>query len=601
MSAARPAAAPSWLAPLAVVLLSLLLYGNSASNGFALDDDSILVDNPAIRSLARVPELFAADYWEPTVKSGLYRPLVTLSYALNHAVGGFDPLGYHWVNIALHALVAWLVLRLFRRVTGDEWVAAGGALYFAAHAVHTEAVANVVGRAELMAAAFFLLALLGHAASEEAAGGRARLLHAAALLAYGMALLCKENAITFLGAAVLYDLCQAPDPERRFWPRLRAVVRRRLGPRYLGFLAVTALYLAARFAVLTETNPTNRLDNPLVALDPLWRIPNALLVACHYLRLLVFPQRLSYDYSYDQIPLLSSLFDPRMLLVVALCGFGVWILAWSYRSFRGLFFATGFWLVTFSIVSNLLVTTGTILGERLMYLPSVGFCLAVALIARRACQELHSRVLGRAAFVGLFVLIVASNGWRTVLRNSDWESDERLLVSALEVSPRSAKVHHNAGAVYLGLGREEDALEEFHKALEILPEYAKAHASLGHLLLAQGREREAIESYERALAHGTADSRVYNNLGYLMVERGVDLERGVRLLERAFEWDPDDPHVQDSLGWAYFKLGRTQEAYDLIRRSLESDASSTSAEERRAHLREVKSALERKGPEPLPR
>jgi len=159
------------------------------------------------------------------------------------------------------------------------------------------------------------------------------------------------------------------------------------------------------------------------------------------------------------------------------------------------------------------------------------------------------------------------------------------------VCPRSAKVRKNAGSVLMEQGRHEEAIPHYQAAVEILPEYPRAHEELGHAFAILGREEEALASYERVLALGRGSVRIYNNVGYLLVELEIDVDRGVRLLEDAFAREPDNPRVLDSLGWAYFKLGRPSEARDLIRRSLEIDDSGKSGATRRRHLEEVERAL----------
>ena len=579
--------------PLALVLFSGLLYANSARNGFTLDDRHLVAQNPLIRSLANVPILFRSDYWEPKVRSGLYRPLVTLSYALNYRFAGSDPAPYHRLNILLHAANGLLVLLLFRRLGVGEPVAAAGAGLFAAHAIHTEAVANVAGRSELLAAFFLLAAFLFYV--EAQARARSVPAYVASVAAYLAALLCKENAITFLGVVLLHDVLFATPSQHGIGARLVQVLRGKRLRFYGGILVVTALYLVIRSGLLSAGEPVQaiaQLDNPLVGLSFGWRIFNAVQVAFRYLGLLIFPLHLSYDYSYNQIPLIRSLLDLRVLGVLVGSAILVAMLIWSYRSSKAMCFALGLAGVTFSIVSNLVLPIGTILGERLLYLPSVGFCLAVALTGRALCARLpFPRPTQLAVFVVGIGLIVGGNGWRSVVRNGDWASDEVLMLSALAGTPGSAKVQSNAGGVFLDQRRYAEAIEHLETAIGIDPDFASPHIHLGHVFLELGREEEAMAAYEGVLARGWADGQTYNNLGYLLVEREVDLVRGVRLIENAVREAPKNPNFLDSLGWAYFKLGRTREAYDLIARSLEIDDTGASGARRRAHLDEVRRAL----------
>jgi Tfp pilus assembly protein PilF len=580
------------LASAAVFVLALLLYANTLPNGFVLDDSAVVTEKPLLRDLARVPELFVADYWEPTVHSGLYRPLVTTSYALNHAVGGEDPRGYHTVNVGLHAIVSVLVLRLFWLVTANAAIATTGALLFAAHAVHTEAVAGVVGRAELLGAVFFLAALLLHAGAWSG-NGRGRWRLAGSLACYGLGLLCKENVITLPGAILLYDFVRADVAARRPRARLREIVRRR-GVSYAGLLAMSLAYLGIRHLVIASggpVQPTSSLDNPLVALDPPLRILNALLVAGRYLGLLLFPLHLSYDYSFDRLPLLQSFLDLRALGVLALVVGAVVLVRWSHRRSPALLFAVGLSAVTFSIVSNVVVPIGTILGERLLYLPSVGFCLALAL----GLHDLSARVAPspkarRAAFSVLVALVVLLHGGRTWMRNLDWRSDETLFLHDLPRGTRSAKIRYNAGAVLLAQKRYEQAIEQFAAAAAIRPDHPNTYDLWGTSLVGLGRTEDAIRVYQQAVDRGSSNSMTYNNLGFLLVEDGQEVTRGIELLETAVKLAPDNPHVLDSLGWAYYRIGRLERAYELVERSLEIEAAGPSGGRRSDHLDAIERA-----------
>jgi uncharacterized membrane protein len=592
-------ASPSFrfLLPASLFVFAVLLYANSAGNGFVLDDTFAIEHNPLLRSLKNIPTLFTSDYWAPKMKGGLYRPLVTTSYALNYALGGSEPAGYHLVNIALHALNSLLVLLLYRRLTENALVSAVAAFFFAAHAIHTEAVASAVGRAELMCAAFFLGSMLCYIPRERGdapnSGGRT----AASLALYALALLCKENAVTLPAVIVLYDLVyrgrSKPGPVRS----LAQLVRSRWRNVYGGYVAVTLVYLAVRYLVMSSggpVDPTDHVDNPLIGLALQWRIPNVLQVGYRYLWLLCFPLHLSYDYSHAQIPLITTLSDARLLATLAFAAASLWIASWSYRRSRDLFFALGFGVVTMSIVSNAFVLIGTIMAERLLYLPSVGFCLAAMIALERASGMSGGRRTARAVFVVVCAIIVSLNGWRTVLRNADWKSHSSLYMHDLEVSPRSAKVRHNAAVMlFFGQGRAEEALAQLEEGGEIYdPERRRPDPLLGHLLMDLGRKEEAIAVYERIVARSRlSDINVYNNLGLVLVEDEIDVERGLGLLESAVEVEPENPHFLDSLGWAYFKAGRLREAYERIERSLEIDDSGPSGAARRSHLEEVEKAL----------
>lgn len=588
---------------LAIFVLAVGLYANSWDNGFTLDDRSIIRDNPLIRGVEQIPVLFTKDYWEPELLSGLYRPLITSTYALHYELHGLDPRGYHVVNILLHAVVCLLVFFLMRRLVPDDpWVAAGASFLFAAHAIHTEAVANVVGRAELMATLFFLLTLLGHLRSVGASGRSAALAYGGGLVALFAGLLCKESAVTVLGVIGLHDVLQRPAAEKLGQRIGRAVAAG--WPRYLGYVAVVGLYLGIRTLALGLDKPLPaqiHMDNPLVVQDLPWRILSALKVALYYVWLLVFPLRLSYDYSFDAIPRVESLADPMAWLVLLAWGGIAWLLVWSYRAWPRLFFALGFYLLTFSVVSNVFVTIGTIMGERLVYLPSVGFCLAAALVVRRVLSRWLEPRLALRAFAAVFAVAVALNGVRTVIRNPDWTDSRVLFLKDWKVVPESSKAMNNAAAMYFGQGEHEKAIAFFRRAIEIEPHYWMPYRTAAFTYTAMGKDLEAMEMYDLALRYGGGDPRLFNNLGFILVDHEIDVERGVRLLEEAVAARPKNYEFLDSLGWGYFKQGRLEEARDTLRRSLELNDESPSTESRRKHLAEIEEALlERRGRERAP-
>lgn len=547
---------------LAVFALACSLYAGAAGHGFVHDDEPLIVNNPSIRALDDAPALLASDYWEPR-SSGLYRPVTTLSFAVNFALGALDPRGYHLLNIALHGCAAALVWLLSRLVFADAAVAVGAALLFAAHAVHTEPVAGVgAGRAELLCAAFFLLSLLCHVLRGRAGARRPGALYALGLGAFFLALLSKESAVTLLGVLWLYDLAFGPHARRGPLRDALRVLRAGFRRVYAGYLLVAAAALAARFAALGGGRVLPAVpfdDNPLAELAFPWRAINALQVALRYAALLVAPRRLSYDYSYDQIPLLDSPAEPLAIAALLLSACAVWLTLRSYRASRALFFALGFSLLTFSVVSNLLVPIGTIFGERLLYLPSLGFCWLLALGARRLAQWLPRGPRAQTAlFAALLGLAIGLHAERSLERIPDWRSPDTLFLRDVETCPNSAKAQLNAGIVLERAGRHAEAIARFERAIEIM---------------------------------GPRPTMAYNNLGYLLVDREIDVARGIRLLEKIRAESPRNPEILDSLGWGYHKAGRQREARRLVRRSLAIDASGPTAELRREHLRAIEEAL----------
>ena len=580
----------------AVFVLGVVLYANTLANDFVHDDVYLISENPRIRSIESIPALFVLDYWEPAAQGGLYRPLVTSSYALSYALTGLHPAGYHAVNILLHAGVSILVLLLVRRVTGRPRVAIASGFLFAALAVHTEAVSGVVGRAELLCAAFVLGSLLTYIRST-GAEGRSTAAYVLSLLLFAAALLSKENGITLLGLIVLYDLSFRT---RNSLSQKGAPVGAQLGAlwrsrrrTYAGYVGLALVVLAVRVWVLSANEspePLTRLDNPLIELGAGLRILTALWVLGRYLGLMLLPDRLSHDYSLGALPRIDSLSDPIGWLVIAATVAAVAATALAFRRNRILFFAIGFFAITVSVVSNIAFPIGAMMGERLVYLPSVGFCLALALALDRGAAALGGRREG-VAFALAVVLIVVGNGARTMVRNQDWKNGDTLTLHDVVAAPAGAKLHYNAGEVLVRQGKPAAGIEHLVEFQRIAGDVLNPYPLWGHALLALGRNDEAVIHYERAIARGSDNLDVYNNIGFILVESGQNSDRGVELLELAVQGAPNNFDFLDSLGWAYHLVGRSEEGAALLRKSLRLNATSSSSKIRKQHLAEVDRAL----------
>jgi tetratricopeptide (TPR) repeat protein len=525
---------------LAVAASAVVVYLNAFGNEFVLDDIRLVRDNVRIRSLANVAHLFASSYWDLEGAQALYRPLVLATYAVNYAVHGLSSSGYVAVNIALHGAVSLLLFALVRGMGGSLYAAGLAGIAFAVHPVHTEAVTGIAGRPELLAALFFLLAMHFHRAApaaRRAVGDRA-----AALACFGLALLSKESAITLLLVLPVMDALVPArgvdgEPAR---PRARILAD------YLPLAGVAFAYLAVRWAVLggiaIDEGVIAPLDNPLVPVTTLplgerlgatrWQaIMTALAVVVEYARLLAWPVRLSPDYSYNQLPLVTSAFDPRFIAGVALVAACICGIALLWRRSPLAAFGLAILALTYSIVSNFAITIGTICAERLLYLPSAGLLIAAAVGAERLANT-RTPLRRQLVYVVLGVLIAGGTA-RTWTRNRDWRNELTLWSAAVEAAPQSARVQSEYGRVLMGLAEREaragrtadaerlygEAQSHFERALAIYPSYSLPLDGLAMIHSLHDRFDEATALYERALEAWPGNYASLANWGSLLWER----------------------------------------------------------------------------------
>lgn len=511
-------APPWWLAIGALWIMILLAWSNSFECGFVFDNRSLLLLDERVHQVTRenLALIFNHTWLWPGLEGGLYRPFTTLSFLFNYAIlGNRDhPAGYHWINLLIHAGNSVLVFALARRLTQDLRQSFLMAALWAVHPVLTESVTNIAGRADLLAAMTSLGGLLIYLRSAESSGLR-RVAWLAGLFAItAVGVFCKESAVMVIALIALYELT--------WWDRRRlrafAMCCAAMAPAFL-------LMWGMRLRVLAASAPARfpYVDNPIVGADFWTGRLTALKVLAEYLERLAWPVHLSADYSYPQIPLADGRFtDWIAWLAMATVAIAVALL---YRRNKPAFFGACFAFLAILPASNLVIPVGTIMGERLLYLPAVGFsiCLTIALysICRRAGVRGHAPLV-----VG--ILVVVAFGARTWVRNKDWNDDYTFWSAAVRTSPFSFKTHTTFAIQLMG-GEHADqdrALREGERSvtlLDPLPDerndagiYLRTAQQYGNIADASrrrdadGREvipPESIPKYERArtlLLHAVA-------------------------------------------------------------------------------------------------
>jgi tetratricopeptide (TPR) repeat protein len=537
-----------------------LVYSNTLLNEFTMDDGLYVANNPQVTAPS-VRALFT-----PNKFSNVFRPVTFATLAGNQAINGGKPFGFHLFNLLLHAAVTWLLyllLAILGTAPNAKTVAFVAALVFAVHPIHTEAVASVVGRAELLAAGFLLAAWILHLRDREIA----------ALICFLLALLSKESAAAFLALVLVGDYARG-----QWKPRLR----------YARIAGVTLLYVGLLWKIQGgRIGPANisLLDNPLAVVPAGWRILNALRVAWKYVGLLIYPGTLSCDYSFSQIPVYLNWRHTLPEAAAAAMVVGAWM--WAVRKEqRGLVLAGGIYMAGFATTANLFLPTGTIMAERLAYLPSTGFCLLVALSwtwlrERARFGDSRNKNWQRTLAFGVLAALVGALAVRTVVRNQDWINNLILYSAAVRAAPGSAKMHANLGSQYMDYGQTGLAREEFQAALRIYPDYPDALASYGLLESWMGNQEAARPMMERALYMSRRDNPNYDfmivNLAALLIQAGK-MDGALELLNREIAESPKYARAWSNRAVIRYKRGETASAAADVEVALGLDPSNTQAQ-----------------------
>ncbi|GIY13968.1 protein O-mannosyl-transferase TMTC3 [Caerostris darwini] len=594
------------LYPLALMALVALCYCNSLRCGLVFDDIAAISDNRDIRPHTPMINIFQNDFWgtplrkEHSHKS--YRPLTILSFRLNYAVHGLEPMGYHLVNILLHAFVCHLFYKLCLHFFSGTSSLVSSAL-FAVHPVHTEAVGSyailplfkvtgVVGRAELLSAAAFVGALLYYVHHRYLPKANAWKDCGVTSLFAVIGLLCKEQAITVLAVCCVYELFTPKSSNRVQSIRHLILSRGLISPWWkdkflrLAILASVATFsLHLRWKVIGGRLPVfNRFDNPAAVSDfPTRQLTYNYLLAVNTW-LLLFPYYLCCDWTMSTIPLVSSLWDSRNIATIAvyLALFYVVKAVMKLDDETKMTLLMGLLLVVipFLPASNLLFPVGFVVAERVLYIPSMGFCMLVA----QGWSRLFEKRYRHWAILGItFILIV--NAFKTIIRNKDWQNEYTLYKSSLSVNQRNGKLFNNMGQVLEALNRPEEALQHYESARRIEPNDVRSFLNIGRVLTHLHRYKEAEEIYQKAQTllpgpeaksqqeiHVTPSHlQLFLNLASLISQNASRLEEADAIYKKALMLRSDFTKAYLNRGDVLLKLNRTKEAEAMYHRALEYD------------------------------
>ena len=403
-----------WI-PVLIFLLASGLYLNTLGHGFVFDDATLISQNPQVKQLK----------WAEIISVRSYRPVRTLTCAVNYALGGEDAFGYHLFNVMFHAVNAVLVYLLFWTWTSSNILAGSGALLFSVHPVQTAAVAYVSGRKDLLATFFVLLGCYLYALYRKK---KRRSLVFLSLFFFLLGILCKEVVIVFPGLLLLFDvlLWRTGRPGSQAEHLLLRTLKR--FPFFYGLSVLIAL-LAAYYAVfLTQASRMVGLWGGSLATH----LGTCFKLFVHYLRLVLVPYPLIADYTGEVFPISRGFLEPSTLLAVAVVGGYMILTGWSCR--RNPRLAFGLLWFFFALIPVLqIVPFHEIAADHFLYFPAVG----IAFLGGWATEYLvRSKGVAILAW-GLVGLTSLAFAGATVDRNRDWANAQSLWEATIKMAPGS--------------------------------------------------------------------------------------------------------------------------------------------------------------------
>jgi tetratricopeptide (TPR) repeat protein len=550
---------------------SFLLYSNTLNNGFVLDDDVVFLQNTYVqKGVEGIPDILSHGFLYGYNKKNdqSYRPIVLINFAIEKSLFGNNPRALHFFNVLYYALLCCLLFHFLSTLVREQkpWLLFWISLLFALHPIHTEVVANIKGRDDILHALFLLLTFVFALKYVDKGEKKALFL---ALSTYLLALLCKEIAVTFIALLPISIWFF----REKNWKEIIRVTS------YFG--AVLLCYFLLRNSILdtiTFEEKMRLINNGIAAADTYWeRLATTLLIFANYIKLLFFPHPLSWDYSYPHFPIVS-LRHP-LVIITLLSTVSLIIIALLKTKAKNIYaYCLFFFLISFSIVSNFFVLIGATLGERFLFFPSIAFCLFIGLLLNDLSKSLKKQNKS-ILLASLFTCIALLYSFKTFERNKDWKSNETLFIAGAEATPNNTRAISALATVYRERGeratQQQEQIKNYQLAIKyylqsiaLYEENINSLYNLGVVYMNTGQNEEAKIAFKKAIAVDPNYMNALNNLGVLYF-REQNYTEAEKVFLRCLAINPNMPNALANLGAVYHNLGDHLQAKQYYEKALQ--------------------------------
>lgn len=594
-----------------VFIFSFLLYINTINHGLALDDYTILVNNDHVQAgFDGIDEILSTNYHNGFggFNAGLYRPMSPLSFAIEKELFNNHTQIAHLINILIYSCCGLLLFLCLQRllIAYPPIIALFVSLLFMAHPLHTEVVANIKGRDELFAFIGFLITLYSLIHYLKDKQKRYLLI---GLIAYLFALFSKESAVTF---SIAIPVLLFFHPKIK-WKTLIPITGTLL------FLAIAfmalRMYIISSMPNAVDTGNFGLLNNPIAATDDfLLRYGTAFRLQLLYLQKLIFPFPLIHDYSYNLIPLVT-LYNPMSLIGLGILITMVVVIVKGVREKNFYAISILLFIVTISVGSQLIITIGTTFAERLLFVPSLSYCLILTYLIyqlfKNSKETTSLKVEKNTVLISLPIIVLY--GGLSLVRNADWKNNITLYTADIKAAENSARANYNLGSALMNQAKKIDrpnekniilkqSTEYLNQAILIYPKYLDAYNNLGVVYKMMNQPAKAIKVLEANIKNDPEYSKNYYNLAtayaankefknaivsmqnyvdrnpnnstayFLMGQYAGNLnnfEQAISYLNQALSIEPQNTDMLNFLGMAYGMLGNNEQAQQSFERVLQ--------------------------------
>ena len=596
-----------------LTIVSFALYFNTLQNGFVMDDVIMVKENTIVaKGFDGIMELLTTPHMRGylIIPNDTYRPLSLVMFAIEHQFFGLNPMPYHFFNIVVFAGCVLMFFSFLNRFFDDKKIIVAfiGAFLFAIHPTHTEVVANIKSRDELLCFFFAFLSL--NLFLKYMKEGKIIQLILGIFTMY-LSFISKENVITFIGVVpVLFFLFKNEYKQRALFITAGTVLST------IAFIAIRAIILDKYGA--NETRQIEFIDNALTqAPDFITRIATSIQISGKYLYLLFIPAPLICNYSYNAIPY-ASFTNIGVIASIIAYSFMIWyaVTRLIKNSKDPLAFAIIFYLATIALFNNMFILIGAEMGERFLFMASAGWCMAGAFavdrwILKGEIPDLNA--LKTPKFLAILIPLLLIFGGLTIARNADWKDSVTLYRTDLPKSPNDSRLNYYLGtALAESLYAEEtdslkkkeidkEAKEYIRTALSIYPDFTEANAemgriadrqhlydtaeyydkrtlqlnpnhpiatnNLGSVYMATGKYRAAIATFKRALVVNPNFVLAYFNMGRTYNQL-KEYDSAIFNYKKMLEFQPGYPEAIQEIGVAYFSKGQYDSAEVYFKKAL---------------------------------
>jgi hypothetical protein len=560
------------LIPIIIFIFSFCMYANSIKNNYAFDDDVICQKNAYVQSgLHNVKEIFTKGYTYAFngMNTDTYRPMTLLSTALEVSLYGNKPHRHHLINVLLFSLSCVVLYLLLRKIFSNYnfILPLIITLLYSAHPIHTEVVANIKSRDEILCFLFFVFSLYFMMIYFEK---KNIFVMIASGIFYLLSLLSKENAMTFF---ILFPMIIFYFTKTDLKISILYVI-----PYFIVLLA----YLLIRYSVIDSVSLTSKVDMVNNSLMAATNYPDRLATAFsmlgRYLYLLIFPVTLVCDYSYNAMPIIGwgnpKAFISFLIFAGALVYAIITIRKKNYFSFAILFF-----MISFLAASNIFTIIGSSMAERFLFTPSLGFCIILGLAFVRIFKVdvVGNNKKGLAPMYLILGIILILYSFRTINRNNDWQDNGHLFKTDVISSPNSFRLHSAVGSDTRAKGEQErdpqvkstllsEAIVEYNKSLDILPTQGETWYNLGVCYYLLNDFPNAENAFHRCVGYEPKYKAAFNNLGVIAYTK-QKYDTAYFYFTKAIQIDPNNADAISNIGAIMQTKGKYDEAIKYYERA----------------------------------